>query len=103
MIKVENCADVLIQEDFIGMKTNEVYLPSAFSIKEDELKVDIFHLISVVICVCVCVYVHVYVYVCMDVCLYAYICVSIFLHMCVHGHMSAFFFTVCYLLYDFQF
>jgi hypothetical protein len=95
MIKVENSADVLSQEDFTGMKTNEVYLPSAFSIKEDELKVDIFHLISVVICVCVCVFLYVWMYVYMYVCTYLYICV--YMGMCLP------FLTVCYLLYDFQF
>jgi hypothetical protein len=96
MIKVENCADVLIQEDFTGTKTNEVYLPSAFSIKEDEPKVDIFQLISVVICVCVCVCacVCVCLYGCMSVCIYLcnYICTYVCTWACVY-----FFFTVCYL------
>jgi hypothetical protein len=36
MIKVENEVDVLSEEDSIGMKTDEVYIPSAVSIKKDE-------------------------------------------------------------------
>jgi hypothetical protein len=39
MVKVENCVDVLNQEDSSDMKTDEVYLPSAFSIKKDEPEV----------------------------------------------------------------
>jgi hypothetical protein len=36
MIKVENGVDVLSEDDSTGVKTDEVYIPSAFSIKKDE-------------------------------------------------------------------
>jgi hypothetical protein len=39
LIKIENDVDVLSEEDSIGMGTDEVYIPSTFSIKKAELEV----------------------------------------------------------------
>jgi hypothetical protein len=36
IIKVENGVDVLSEDDSIGVKTDEVYISSAVTIKEDE-------------------------------------------------------------------
>jgi hypothetical protein len=41
MIKVENDVDVLSEEDSIGMKTDEVDIPSAFSVNKAELEVSL--------------------------------------------------------------
>jgi hypothetical protein len=41
MIKVENDADILSEEDTTGMKTEEVYVPSTFSIIKNELEVSL--------------------------------------------------------------
>jgi hypothetical protein len=35
-IKVENDVDVMSEEDSIGVKTEEVYIPSAFTVKKTE-------------------------------------------------------------------
>jgi hypothetical protein len=40
-IKVENDVDVMSEEDCVGMKTEEVYIPSAFSVKKTEPEVSL--------------------------------------------------------------
>jgi hypothetical protein len=40
-IKVENDVDVTSEEDCVGMKTEEVYIPSSFSVKKTVPEVSI--------------------------------------------------------------
>jgi hypothetical protein len=40
-IKIENDVDVTSEEDCVGMKTEEVYIPSAFSVKKTEPQVSL--------------------------------------------------------------
>jgi hypothetical protein len=44
MIKVETDVKIQNEEDPIGMQTEEVHIPSPFSVKDEELKVSLFFL-----------------------------------------------------------
>jgi uncharacterized membrane protein len=59
IIKVENDVDVLSEEDYIGMKTDGIYIPSSFSIEKVEPEVSLvlklFLWLFVCVCVCMCV------------------------------------------------
>ena len=62
-IKVENDTDVESEEDSVGMKTHEVYLPSAFCVVKAEPEVSLscdgfiwWWDAYVCVCVCVCVF-----------------------------------------------
>jgi len=62
-IKVENDTDVEPEEDYVEMKTHEVYLPSAFCVVKAEPEVSWFcdcfiwwWYVCVCVCVCVCAF-----------------------------------------------
>jgi hypothetical protein len=55
MIKVENVVDVLSEEDSIGMKTDDVNISSAFSIRKIEPEVSLVfrRILRLLVFVCV--------------------------------------------------
>jgi hypothetical protein len=55
-IKVECDGDILSEKDHIGMKTDDVYMPSAWSIEKAEPEVVLFS--NIYACVCACMHVN---------------------------------------------
>jgi hypothetical protein len=73
MIKAENDVDVLSEEDSTDMKTDEVYIPSTFSIIKTEPEVSLVFRLLFFWFVCVSVHTHAHAHA------YARICVLVFL------------------------
>jgi hypothetical protein len=78
-MKAENDVDVPSEEDSTGIKTDEVYIPSAFSIKNAEPEVTlVFSYFCVYfVCVSVCMYAHVYAHTHVHVCICIYACLCL--------------------------